>query len=60
MVNEERTSQTRDSVLGQGGGLATVGAFHHLSVWSLACQRLDAVVAEDVKTLEQLGVRVVL
>ena len=38
VVNEQCSLQVRDSLLGQGGGLATVGAFYYLSQWSLACQ----------------------
>ena len=58
VVHEEGTSKAGDSVLGQRGGMATVGALHDLSLWGLACQTLQAILTEDVEALEQLGVRV--
>ena len=60
VVNEECSLQAGDSFLGQGGGLATVGTFHHLSLWGLACQWLQALLTEDMEALEQLGVCVVI
>ena len=59
VVNEECSLQAGDSFLGQGGGMATVGTFHHLSLWGLACQWLQALLTEDMEALEQLGVHVV-
>ena len=56
VVHKEGTSKAGDSVLGQRGGMATVGALHDLSLWDLACQTLQAVLTEDVEALEQLGV----
>ena len=56
VVNEECSLQAGDSFLGQGGGLATVGTFHHLSLWGLACHWLQALLTEDMEALEQLGV----
>ena len=58
VVHEEGTSKAGDSVLRQHGGMATVGAIHHLSLWGLACQMLQTVLTEDVEALEQLGIRV--
>ena len=59
VMNEECSLQAGDSFLGQGGGLATVGTFHHLSLLGLACQWLQALLTEDMEALEQLGIRVV-
>ena len=60
VVNEEGSLQAGDSILRQGGGLATVGAFHHLSLWGLACHWLQALLTEDMEAVQQLGVRVLL
>ena len=60
MVNEECSLQAGDSFLGEGGGVATVGAFHHLSLWGLVCHWLQALLTEDMETVEQLGVCVLL
>ena len=56
VVDEEGSLQAGDSVLGQRGELATVGALHDLSLLGLACQWLEAVLTEDMEALEQLGV----
>ena len=56
VVNEECSLQAGDSFLGQGGGLATDGAFYHLSLWGLACHWLQTLLTEDMEALEQLGV----
>ena len=56
VVDEEGSLQAGDSVLGQRGELATVGALHDLSLWGLACQWLEAVLTEDMEALKQLGV----
>ena len=60
VVNEEGSLQAGDSILRQGGGLATVGAFHHLSLWGLACHWLQALLTEDMEAVQQFGVRVLL
>ena len=60
VVNEEGSLQAGDSILRQGGGLATVGAFHHLSLWCLACHWLQALLTEDMEAVKQFGVRVLL
>jgi hypothetical protein len=60
VVDEEGSLQARDSFLGQGGEVATVGALHHLSLLGQACHWLQALLTEDMEALEQLGVCVLL
>ena len=51
VVNEECSLQAGDSFLRKGGGMATVGAIHYLSLWGLACHWLQALLTEDMKAL---------
>ena len=56
VVDEEGSLQARDSFLGQGGEVATVGTLHHLSLWGLACHWLQTLLTEDMEAVEQFGV----
>ena len=52
VVNEECSLQARDSFLGQGGGVTTVGTFHHLSLWGLVCHWFQALLTEDMEAVK--------
>ena len=52
VVNEECSLQARDSFLSEGGGVTTVGAFHHLSLWGLLCHWLQALLTEDMEAVK--------
>ena len=52
VVNEERSLQARDSFLSQGGGVTTVGAFHHLPLWGLLCHWIQALLTEDMEAVK--------
>jgi hypothetical protein len=56
VVDEEGSLQARDSFLGQGGEVATVGALHHLSLLGQACHWLQALLTEDMEAVEEFGV----
>ena len=57
MVDEEGSLEARHSLWWEGGGVATVGALNHMSLWGLACHRLKALLTEDMEAVEKFGVR---